>query len=73
MKKKLQILGVIFMIVMCSSVFSESRFNMSDSDYDKLVQESLVSTGNNYRLKKAIEKIKNGEKVWIAALGGSVI
>ena len=72
MKKKLQILGVIFMIVMCSSVFSESRFNMSDSDYDKLVQESLVSTGNNYRLKKAIEKIKNGEKVWIAALGGSV-
>lgn len=72
MKKKLQILGVIFMIGMCSSVFSESRFNMSDSDYDKLVQESLVSTGNNYRLKKAIEKIKNGEKVWIAALGGSV-
>ncbi|MCR4631005.1 MAG: SGNH/GDSL hydrolase family protein [Treponema sp.] len=36
------------------------------------VEETLVSTGNNYRLKTALEKIKKGEKVTLAALGGSV-
>ena len=60
MKKKIQIFGVIFMVLMCSSVFAENRFKMTDLDYEKLVQESLISTGNNYRLKKAIEKIKKG-------------
>lgn len=36
------------------------------------VEETLVSTGNNYRLKTALEKIKKGEKVTLATLGGSV-
>ena len=36
------------------------------------VEETLVSTGNNYRLKTALEKIKKGEKITLAALGGSV-
>lgn len=41
-------------------------------DYRKMIANSLVSTGNNYRLKKVIEKCKRGEEVTIAYIGGSI-
>jgi lysophospholipase L1-like esterase len=41
-------------------------------DYDKMIKASLVSTGNNYRIKNAIEKAENGEEVTIAYIGGSI-
>jgi hypothetical protein len=41
-------------------------------DYWKMIADSLVSTGNNYRLKKVIEKAKTGEDVTIAYIGGSI-
>lgn len=40
--------------------------------YEDMMKASLVSTGNNARLKKVLEKARNGETVNIAALGGSV-
>lgn len=40
--------------------------------YRKMLENSLVSTGNNYRLKKVIEKCKRGEDVTIAYIGGSI-
>lgn len=44
-----------------------------DSDrYKEMIANSLVSTGNNYRLKKVIEKAKKGEEVTIAYIGGSI-
>ncbi len=42
------------------------------SDVSEMVKRSLMQTGNNYRLKKAIEKARNGEEVVIAYIGGSV-
>lgn len=41
-------------------------------DYKAMIAQSLVSTGNNYRLKKVIEKCKRGEDVTIAYIGGSI-
>lgn len=41
-------------------------------EYQKMIAGSLVSTGNNYRLKKVIEKCKRGEDVTIAYIGGSI-
>ena len=41
-------------------------------DYREMIAHSLVSTGNNYRLKKVIERCKRGEKVVIAYIGGSI-
>lgn len=38
----------------------------------EMIQRSLMQTGNNYRLKKAIEKARNGEEVVIAYVGGSI-
>lgn len=41
-------------------------------EYQNMIANSLVSTGNNYRLKKVIEKCKHGEEVTIAYIGGSI-
>ena len=40
--------------------------------YGKMIARSLVSTGNNYRLKKVIERARKGEDVTIAYIGGSI-
>ncbi len=41
-------------------------------EYKKMISNSLVSTGNNYRLKKVIERTKAGDEVTIAYIGGSI-
>lgn len=40
--------------------------------YKDMLRKSLVQTGNNARLKAAIEKAKNGEETTIAFIGGSI-
>lgn len=40
--------------------------------YNKMIANSLISTGNNYRIKNAMEKAQNGEDVTIAYIGGSI-
>jgi hypothetical protein len=45
----------------------------TDSDeYSKMIKDSLIQTGNNIRLKRAIEHARNGKDVTIAFLGGSI-
>lgn len=39
---------------------------------DIMVEKSLGSRGNNYRLKKFLEKVRAGEQVTVAFLGGSI-
>lgn len=41
-------------------------------DRAKTIERSLVSTGNNFRIKNAIEKAQKGEQVTIAYIGGSI-
>ncbi|HWT76819.1 MAG TPA: SGNH/GDSL hydrolase family protein [Mobilitalea sp.] len=50
----------------------EDIFNRKDEEYITMIENSLISTGNNYRVKKAIEKAQKGEKVTIAYIGGSI-
>ena len=40
--------------------------------YDGVIASSLISTGNNYRLRKVIEKAQAGENVYIGFIGGSI-
>lgn len=40
--------------------------------YSDMVEASIVSTGNNARLKKVIEKARAGSEIRVAAIGGSV-
>jgi hypothetical protein len=41
-------------------------------DYQSMISKSLLSKGNNHRLKAAIEKAERGEDVTIAYIGGSI-
>ncbi len=41
-------------------------------EYREMLSRSLVSLGNTYRLRKAIEKAGRGEDVTIAFIGGSI-
>lgn len=41
-------------------------------DRAKTIERSLVSTGNNFRIKNAIEKAQKGDPVTIAYVGGSI-
>lgn len=63
-------------LVFASLIFGFSLFaaslKISDADYQKMMDKSLTSMGNNYRIKKVIEKMRKGEEVYVAALGGSV-
>lgn len=43
-----------------------------ESAYRRMIAKSLLSQGNNQRLKKAIDKAKRGEQVTIAYIGGSI-
>lgn len=47
-------------------------FGVKDETYKKMIDASLVSKGNNWRMKKVLEKIKHGEKVYYTPLGGSI-
>ncbi|MFY9505760.1 MAG: cation diffusion facilitator family transporter [Caldicoprobacterales bacterium] len=50
----------------------EEPVNFKSPAYKEMIAKSLLSKGNNYRLKKAIEKAKRGEDVTIAYIGGSI-
>ena len=46
---------------------------MSPADlYQEAIEKSLLETGNNYRLKRVLEKARAGEDIYVCALGGSV-
>jgi hypothetical protein len=40
--------------------------------YNKMIEDSLMSDGNNARLLRVIEKARSGEDVYIATIGGSI-
>ncbi|MGN1206159.1 MAG: carbohydrate binding domain-containing protein [Eubacterium sp.] len=49
-----------------------TEFKMTDEVYNKIKTDSLLSTGNNARLKNVIAKARNGEDVTLAYIGGSI-
>ena len=53
-------------------VEEEEPVDFASSCYRQLLEKSLVQTGNNARLKKAIDKARRGEEVTIAFIGGSI-
>ena len=72
MKIRKLLIGVLFIFMSAAEVAAENPCGLSDSAYKNLIEKTIVSTGNNYRMKKVLSKIRNGEKVYIAAIGGSV-
>lgn len=52
--------------------FDDTIWEGRTNEYKDMIENSLITTGNNYRIKKAIEKAKNGEELTIAYIGGSI-
>lgn len=50
----------------------EKEVDFESSVYAEMLDKSIMQTGNNTRIKKAIEKARNGEDVTIAFIGGSI-
>ncbi len=50
----------------------ESKVDFASPYYQEMIQQSLMQTGNNLRLKKAIDRARAGEDVTIAFIGGSI-
>lgn len=50
----------------------EEAVDFESVHYQEMLRKSLVQTGNNARLKTAIEKAKRGEETTIAFIGGSI-
>lgn len=51
---------------------ADPELDYDSEAYRAMIVKSLLSTGNNKRLKKAIEKAKRGEDVTLAYIGGSI-
>lgn len=51
---------------------SETPMAVHSCAYREMIAKSLLGTGNNKRLKAAIDKAKRGEKVTLAFIGGSI-
>lgn len=76
-------LGGIFMAASCSKKEAKTETPEVKKEVEQPVQDetifrgfdlkkSLLNKGNNYRIKKVIQKIKNGEDVYVASIGGSI-
>lgn len=78
MKKLTRLFFLTMGLIMCSSCgLNDSQekmngLNPESEAYAKNLENALYSLGNNYRTKKVIEKLENGETVYVAAIGGSV-
>lgn len=80
LKKKVTKIGVVKVTVKAakaptispSAAPTAAPAQITDAQHDEIIKRSLVSTGNNYRIKNAIEKARNGEPVTIAYIGGSI-
>lgn len=53
-------------------VQTEAPLTEEEQIYYEMLERSVLSTGNNERMQKVMEKAKNGEDVTLAYIGGSI-
>ena len=72
MKKWASVL-MILMLLCVSTAWGEEKKTMFDEEwYRQALQDSVMSVGNNARLKKVIERAQSGEVITLATIGGSI-
>ncbi|MBO4472072.1 MAG: SGNH/GDSL hydrolase family protein [Clostridia bacterium] len=64
---------MVLMLFGIGTAWGEEKKTMFDEEwYRQALQDSVMSTGNNARLKKVIDRAKNGEVITLATIGGSI-
>lgn len=82
--KKIIILLVFIIILCCAGCVQEPAPTVETTQptqptqvtevtwMDNMISRSMISQGNNFRLKSVLDKIKSGEKVTVGFIGGSI-
>jgi lysophospholipase L1-like esterase len=71
-KKIFFLSGTVLAVLLLFACMTEKKTNDKPAFYAPMLTRSLISTGNNYRMKHVMEKAAKGEDVTIAYIGGSV-
>ena len=71
MKIKKAFLGAVVILMSLSSL-QANPFKINETEYQSMIEKTIVSTGTNARMQKVLAKVRRGDKVRIAAIGGSV-
>ena len=53
-------------------VSEEKEIDFNCADYENIIAASLISAGDTARLRRAVERAKNGKDICIAYIGGSI-
>ena len=69
--KRWAALAVSLVLLCTGTAMGEDKEMFKAEWYQQAVQDAVMSTGNNARLKQVIERAKNGEEITIATIGGS--
>lgn len=59
-------------VVIVGKKVESTGFQITDERYHKMLADSVLSTGNNARIKSVIQKARDGEDVTLAYIGGSI-
>lgn len=59
-------------VVITGKQAEDNGYKVTDEVYAEMKANSLLSSGNNARLKQVIEKAQNGDDVTLAYIGGSI-
>ena len=71
MKKLAAVLTVIILLCACAAQ-GEGKTMFEEAWYQQALEDSVMSAGNNARLKKVIERAQGGEEITLATIGGSI-
>ena len=60
------------MLLLTGMATGEEKEMTKTEWYRQALQDAVMSTGNNARLKQVIERAGNGEEITVATIGGSI-
>ena len=71
--KKLAAVMTALVLLCAGTAWGEEKKTMFDQEwYLQALKDSVMSRGNNARLKKVIDRAKSGEVITVATIGGSI-
>ncbi len=72
MKRLAAVLTVLVLLCAGAACGEEKKTMFEKEWYLQALKDSVMSVGNNARLKKVIDRAKNGEVITLATIGGSI-
>ena len=72
MKRLAAVLTALTLLCACTAWGEEKKTMFEKEWYLQAARDSVMSTGNNARLKKVIDRARSGEQITLATIGGSI-